>query len=395
MKQITDEGIRNQQKYSLKPAVDKPYVEQAIHFILHKMDENLAAFTKFFPGPVSFGNIYKPTENTDWTTSFWTGMLWLAYEVTGDPKYRRVAEIQLQSFRARVVNRIGTDTHDLGFLYTLSCMAAFKLTGSEQAKETTLMAAELLTERYYDKAGILQAWGDLNDPSQRGRMIIDCLMNLPLLYWASDVTGDQKFRSMAYSHAKQAAKYIVREDASCYHTFYMEPQTGEPIGGKTCQGFSDDSSWARGQAWAIYGFPLSYIYTGDESFLDIAVKMANYFINRLPQDDVCYWDLIFTQGSQERDSSSAAIAACGLLELSKHLPVTHPNRTIYENAALKIIESLTEGYTTRTHPNSNGILLHGVYNRPGYCGVDECCIWGDYFYFEALVRLQKEWNLYW
>jgi unsaturated chondroitin disaccharide hydrolase len=200
---------------------------------------------------------------------------------------------------------------------------------------------------------------------------------------------------MAYSHARQAARHIIREDASCYHTFYMDTQTGEPLGGKTCQGFSDDSSWARGQAWAVYGFPLSYDYSGDEGFLEIAVKMANYFLNRLPDDDVCYWDLIFTDGDQERDSSSAAIAACGLLELSKHLPLTQAYRAFYENASLKIIQSLTERYTTKNSPHSNGLLLHGVYNKPGSCGVDECCIWGDYFYFEALVRLWKSWKLYW
>lgn len=395
MKQIKDEGIRNQQKYRNKPDASKPYIEQAMHFVLQKIDENLITFTESFPGPVSNNNAYSPTGNTDWTTSFWTGLLWLAYEVTGDPKYRKVAEIHLKSFRRRIEKRIGTDTHDLGFLYTLSCMAAFKLTGSEQAKETALMAAKLLTERYYEKAGIIQAWGNLNDPAQQGRMIIDCLMNLPLLYWASDVTGDNKYRNMAYSHAQQAAKHIVREDASCFHTFYMDTHTGMPIGGKTCQGYSDDSSWARGQAWAIYGFPLSYIYTGDETFLQIAAKMANYFLNRLPDDDVCYWDLVFTDGDQERDSSSAAIAACGLLETAKHLPLSNPCRTLYENAALKIILSLTDKYTSRDLTNSNGILLHGVYNKPGSCGVDECCIWGDYFYFEALVRLWKDWELYW
>ncbi len=395
MKPVMDEGIREQQKFSDKPDMDKPHLEQAMQYILQKIDENLAVFTESFPGPVSTNNVYSPTDNTDWTTSFWTGMLWLAYEVSGDPKYRKVAEIQIKSFRSRIENRIGTDTHDLGFLYTLSCMAAYKLTCDVQAKESALMAAELLIGRYYDKAGIIQAWGDLNDPAQRGRMIIDCLMNLPLLYWASDVTDDKKYRNMAYNHARQAAKYIVREDASCYHTFYMDTQTGEPIGGKTCQGFSDDSSWARGQAWAIYGFPLSYVYTADESFLEIAFKMANYFLNRLPDDNVCYWDLIFTEGEQERDSSSAAIAACGLLELIKHLPQTHLYRTLYQNAAIKIILSLTDKYTTKESPDSNGILLHGVYNKPGSCGVDECCIWGDYFYFEALVRLWKEWKLYW
>ncbi len=123
--------------------------------------------------------------------------------------------------------------------------------------------------------------------------------------------------------------------------------------------------------------------------------MANYFLNRLPQDCICCWDLIFTGGTQERDSSAAAIAACGLLELSKHLPLEDIMKKIYENAAVNIVKSLAEGYTSITDPKSNGILLHAVYSKPDGKGVDECNIWGDYFYFEALVRLMKEWKTYW
>lgn len=395
MKQVRDEGVKLPDKYLNAPKITKEYCENAIKFVLQKIDGNLVEFENSYPAPSSVNNIYPAIHNTDWTSSFWTGMLWLAYEVTGDEKYRRIAETQLKSYKERIEEKICTDTHDLGFLYSLSCVAAYKLTGNEEAKETALKAAELLMTRYFHKAGIIQAWGDLTDPDNRGRMIIDCCMNLPLLYWATEMTGDKKYYEAACNHVNQAAGHIVREDASSYHTFYMDVETGEPKYGKTAQGYSDNSCWSRGQAWGIYGFTLSYINNSDWKLIELGKKITNYFLNRLPEDYVCYWDLIFTEGNEERDSSAAAIAACGLLEMSKHLPLTDEYRKIYENAALNMIKSLTEEYTSVSCPESNGILLHAVYAKPDGKGIDECNIWGDYFYFEALVRLIKDWKPYW
>ena len=395
MKDIKDERIKHPERYSAQRTISKIFCETAIQYVLKKIDENLEPFTHKFPAPASQNNLYPAIENTDWTASFWTGMLWLAYEVTGDDKYRKVAEIHVESFRKRLQEKIAIDTHDLGFLYTLSCMAAYKLIGDADAKATALKAADALITRYFEQAGIIQAWGDLTDPAQRGRMIVDCLMNLPLLYWASQVTGNGGYYDIAYSHARQTATYIIREDASTFHTFYMDVETGAPKYGKTAQGYSDDSCWARGQAWAIYGFPLSYRYTKDWRFIELAKKLTNYFLNRLPADHVCYWDLIFTEGTEERDSSAAAIAACGLLELARHLPLSDPHKRLYENAALKMVHALAQHYTTVTCPSSNGVLLHAVYSKPDNKGVDECCIWGDYFYFEALMRLHQDWQLYW
>lgn len=392
---VRDEGIKQLQKFSVRPEFGKEDCEKAIAYILEKIDRNLDTFTYKFPDSASINNVYPAIDNVEWTSSFWTGMLWLAYEVTGEEKYRKVAEIHLDSFKKRIEEKIEVNHHDLGFLYTLSCVAAFKLTGNEEARRTALKAADHLITRYCEKAGIVQAWGDMQDPNQRGRMIIDCCMNLPLLYWATEVTGDRNYRDIAQSHAKQAARYIVREDASTFHTFYMDVETGEPRFGKTHQGYSDDSCWSRGQAWGIYGFPLSYAYIHDGSLIELTKKLANYFLNRLPEDDVCYWDLIFTEGEEERDSSAAAITACGLLEMAKHMPLTDAYRRIYENAALRMVKSLAENYTTCSVPESNGILLHAVYGKPMNNGVDECNIWGDYYYFEALVRLIKDWKMFW
>lgn len=391
---IKDEGIKGRADYTRFELPPREYYQQAIQDILTKIDGNLEIFTDKVPAPASRNLVYEAIDNTYWTSSFWSGMLWLAYEISGAAKYRRVAEEQLNLHRRRLDEQIKIDTHDLGFLYTLSGVAAFKLTGNQEAKNLALKAAEHLTGRYWEKAGIIQAWSTMDDPEERGRMIIDCLLNLPLLYWASEVTGNTRYREIAYNHACQNARYIVREDASTFHTFYLDTETGQPIGGKTHQGFADGSCWARGQSWGIYGFPLSYRYTGDWKLIEVAKKLSNYFLNRLPEDKVPYWDL-FLDGGVERDSSAAAITACGLLELSRHLPLSDSTKRIYENAALSIIKSLTNHYTTKEVPDSNGVLLHGLQHKPKGLGVDECCIWGDYFYFEALVRVIKDWKPYW
>lgn len=392
---IKDEGI-TLEKYAVKPQLSKRTVEEAIRYVLTKIDESMAVFgATTFPKPASEGYVYGADPNIGWTPSFWTGMLWLAYEVTGDRKYRDIAEQSLATYQERLEKKVDVNTHDLGFLYSLSCVAAYKLTGNEEAKKTALQAADLLKQRYLDKAKIIQAWSSLDDPAERGRMIIDTNLNLPLLFWATEVTGDQSYHDIAYEHIKQSAKYLVREDASTFHTYYIDADTGEPIRGETHQGFADDSCWARGQAWGIYGLPLSYRYTGDWQLMETSEKLANYYLNRLPEDDVCYWDLIFTEGSEERDTSAAAIAVCGLLEHSRLLPLTHEYKSRYEHAALYQMKSLIENYTTKDMPHANGMLKEGVYAKSRNEGVNESCIWGDYYYFEALVRLIKDWKPYW
>lgn len=281
---VLDEGIKNKERFTHPPRLDKQTIEDAIRQVLKKIDANLYKYVDQFPSVNSFDLKYKTVDNVEWTCSFWTGMLWLAYEVTEDEKYLEVAKKNIESFKKRIEEKIETDTHDLGFLYTLSCVPAYKLTGDKEAREIALKAAEALYSRYNEKAKIIQAWGDLKDPEQQGRMIIDCNMNLPLLYWAALETGDKKYYEAARNHVEQAVKYIVRQDASTFHTYYMDTKTGNPKYGNTHQGFSDDSCWARGQAWGIYGFPLSYIYTKEDDLLDVAKRVTNYFLNRMPED---------------------------------------------------------------------------------------------------------------
>jgi unsaturated chondroitin disaccharide hydrolase len=188
----------------------------------------------------------------------------------------------------------------------------------------------------------------------------------------------------------------VRPDSTTYHTYYFDADTGEAKYGKTAQGAADESCWARGQAWAIYGFALSYAYTKDEKFLKTACELADYFIAHTPSDGVVYWDLAFGDGSgEEKDSSSSAIAACGLLEIARYLPKGE-QRLAYAQYAEATVRALADQYTSRDLPESNVLLLHGVYSKPGGAGVDEANLWGDYFYLEALLRLAKpDWKMYW
>lgn len=370
------------------------WLAEAMHYVKSKVNENLPKYSTVFPTSSSENLIYGEMGNKDWTEGFWTGILWLLYEDTNEEKYLSALETLLRTFQERLDQNIGLNTHDIGFLYSLSTLAGYKITGNEKALALSVRAADRLMERYSAKAQIIQAWENLEDPKEKGRMIIDCLMNLSLLYNISEITGEKKYKEAAEHHAKQAQKYLVREDYSTYHTYYMNVDTGEPIKGVTAQGYSDNSAWARGQAWGVYGFALSYAHTGDKTFLETASRIADYYLERLPEDFVPYWDLYFQEGDEYRDSSSAGILACGLLELSKHLPVLDPRKKEYEETAVQIVKSLFENYTTEKDL-SNGIIKHGVYAIPFHVGVDECCIWGDYFYVEALMRLRNVWNMYW
>jgi unsaturated chondroitin disaccharide hydrolase len=389
------ETLQRKELFSSDPQVSKETWEEAFRFAIHKVEENLLTFTDGYPAPASINNVYPKIANVEWTSSFYNGMLWLSYLHTKDVKFKLAAEATLSDYANRIDNQINTNTHDLGFLYILSCKAQYLVTGNEEAKKTALKAADLLMVRYSKTAHIIQAWGDLDDPNQKGRIIIDCLMNVPLLFWATEVTGNESYRTAAVNHINATRENIIREDDTTYHTFYFDTVTGKPLRGVTNQGYSDNSCWSRGQAWGIYGLALAYSYTQDTGCLTDAKRLANHFLNNLGNDLICYWDLIFTQGKEERDSSAAAIAACGLLLLAKHLDDGDAYKAIYHSAALHIMKSLSENYTSISDANSNGILLHAVYGKPHNSGVDECNIWGDYFYMEALSQMLDSTPLFW
>jgi unsaturated chondroitin disaccharide hydrolase len=389
------ETIKEPAKFNLSAELTPSFLQNAIDDALKKVKSNINFFGDSYPEPSSKQGTYKKIANDEWTSGFWSGQLWLAYELSNDAVFLDSGLAQIDSYSKRINNREQVDHHDLGFLYSLSCIASYKNTGNSEAKAAAILAADCLLERYLEPAGIIQAWGDLNDPNEAGRMIIDCNLNLPLLYWASEETGDLRYKEAANSHIRQSLRYLVREDASTFHTYFLDTITGEALRGATHQGFSDDSCWSRGQAWGMSGFPLVYRFYPAPALIEQACRVTNYFLNRLPEDLVCYWDLDFTDGDQPRDSSSAAIAVCGILELLKSLPLNDPDRKTYEAAAKSIMVSLINNYTSDKHSPGNGLIEHGVYHQPNNVGVDEYCIWGDYFYLEALTRFKQTWEPYW
>ena len=395
IKKIHVEPINRKAEYEAAGFLTREEVTAAMDRVADQVRCNMEYFGTRFPSSATRNQTYGVIYNIEWTDGFWTGLLWLCYEYTGDDAFKNLALKNVDSFLNRVEKRIELDHHDLGFLYSLSCVAGYKLTGSAEGRKAGLLAADKLMERFQEKGGFIQAWGELG-ARDNYRLIIDCLLNIPLLHWAFLETGNPVYRNAAVRHYEAACNNVIRDDASAYHTFYFDPGTGEPLKGVTRQGYSDDSAWARGQAWGIYGIPLNYRYVKDDSAFNLFQGMTNYFLNRLPEDQVCYWDLIFTDGSnQSRDSSAAAIGVCGIHEMLKYLPEVESDKNTYRHAMHCILRSLMERYTAPEIKPGNPVLLHGVYSWHSGKGVDEGNIWGDYYYMEALMRFYKDWNLYW
>jgi unsaturated chondroitin disaccharide hydrolase len=380
--------------------MEKDMIDAAIENALGILYSDLKDFTEKFQGSNSLGGFYPQTENVEWTTGFLTGEYWLAYELTSDEAFKKSALVQVDSFLDRIEKKIDVANHDMGFLYTPSCVAAYKLTKSETAKKAALLAADNLIARFQEKGQFIQAWGELGSKDNY-RLIIDCLLNLPLLYWATEVTGNEIYADIAKRHTKTSLANLLRKDNSTYHTHFFATETGLPTVGVTHQGYRDGSAWARGQAWGVYGTALAYRFTEDPSCIDSFKKVTDFFLAHLPKDSVPYWDLSFDDGSTEpKDSSAASIAVCGILEMLPYLEAVDAKK--YKEAADSMLASLIENYAVKDTTQSNGLLLHGVYAKSSPYnpirkdrGVDECTTWGDYFYLEALTRSKLDWHPYW
>lgn len=387
------ESIHNPERFLGKLSLD--LVNKAIAEAVKKVEHNIIELGETFPTSSTVNGSYASSKNVEWTTGFWTGILWLCYENTGNDEFKKLAEKNVISFKKRIDNKIDVNNHDLGFMYIPSCVAAYKLTGNKIAKQAALEAADQLANRYNPLGRFIQAWGN-KGAANNYRLIVDALMNIPLLQWASRETNNDKYAQIANNHFETTLKYAVRTNGSAYHTFFFDNKTGSPLGGKTRQGYSDDSSWARGQAWLIYGTALNYRYLRTKEVASNYEAVTNYFLNRLPKDYVTYWDLIFSDGSyQAKDSSSAAIAVCGMDEMS-HLKPELKENSIYLNAQNIILKSLIENYTKQESQGIIPLINHGVYSWHSGHGIDEGTIWGDYYYLEALTRFKnKSWRSYW
>ncbi|GLX66657.1 glycoside hydrolase family 88 protein [Paenibacillus glycanilyticus] len=345
---------------------------------------------------INSSNQYELIENEGWTEGFWPGILWLSYEYSGNGIYREAAVKTVNSLRNRLQNNWSLDHHDIGFLYSLSSKAQWIVEGNEDARQAAIQAADVLMKRWRGNMNILQAWGREGDPDNGGRIIIDCLMNLPLLHWAYKQTGNESYREVADKHTEASRRYLVRGDDSSYHTFWFDPATGDSHRGGTHQGYKDGSTWTRGQAWGIYGFALAYRYLQKPEYLETAKRLAVYFADRIPEDGVVYWDFDAPQVPEtKRDSSASAIAACGMLEVCGFLSDSDPAYNKLMQAVNRSIEGLANDYSTKEEDGAEGLLNRGSYSVRSGSSPDDYTIWGDYFYLEALMRLEKGIPGYW
>jgi len=380
----------------------KPFTEldEAISCALRQTDCALEHLQGKFKYSNSEHLWYPLSENVEWTTGFWSGELNLAYELSGDKRYLNAVEQQIPGWMGRIVRHIDTEHHDMGFLYSPSCVGFYKLTGDKEAREAALLAADNLCGRFQEKGQFIQAWGPLG-AKENYRLIIDCLLNLPLLFWATEETGDGHYRNIALKHLHTALALVLRPDDSTYHTYFFDPESGKPTYGRTAQGYRDGSAWARGQAWGVYGSALAYRETKDERTLDVFHRTLAFFLDHLPSSVIPYWDFDFTEGSTEpRDTSSLAIVVCGMLEMATDIPTGEESRTLADLAS-RLTGVLYREAAVKDPAVSDGQLLHGTYarkspfNTVNNRGVDECNTWGDYYYVEALRRLKGKWDPYW
>lgn len=364
-----------------------PLAESLIQTALKRVTRNSQLFGDQFPN-YSHTTEYGLNPNNNWVAGFWPGMLWLAYAHTQDDRLRDCAINLLPSFERRLDENIHIN-HDMGFLFMLSARAQFGLAHDQAAADLTLRAADVLLGRFRQKGQYIQAWGPVGEERRGGQMIMDTMMNLPLLFWASQHTGDGRYREAALAHAKTMARYNIRPDGSTYHTYFFDQATGAPLRGETHQGAADESLWARGQAWGICGYAMAAESVGqlaaDRSFfIETARRLAQKFMAELPDDAVPPWDFWLPDGwPNHRDSSAGSIALVGMLRLAQADPDNSPEYVAY---AQRLFNGLVE-HCWDSRPEAQGLLLHGASHVPKGLWMDSYLIYGDFFMLEALCML--------
>jgi unsaturated chondroitin disaccharide hydrolase len=319
--------------------------------------------------------------NTDWTCGFPAGSFWFLYEFTEDEFWKKTAEentVKLEGVQFR------TNTHDLGFMVFCSYGNAYRITKNEDYKKVIIEASETLIKRFNPNTGAIRSW---DFGSWQYPVIVDNMMNLEMLFWASEVTGDQKYRDIAVSHADVTLENHFRDDWSSVHVVSYDTITGEPLEKQTHQGLNDESAWARGQAWGFYGYVMCYRETGDERYLGAAENIGDFLLQNLPEDKVFYWDFNDPKiPDAPRDASAAAITASALFELS----TLSEKGDVYLQAARQIMESLSsEKYRATGGANGGFLIKHSVGNLPRSSEIDVAINYADYYYLEALKRQQE------
>jgi len=367
-----------------------PQVEPALALCIEKTRANIrrladepkacawATDGNYFGFPEGFYDI------SNWTTSFLTGMALLAWRQTGEETFLEQVQRLAPHYRRKVFERDRDTMHDLGFLYSLYSIALYKLTGEQAHRETGLRAAEVLAGRFEPRGQYIRAWGRMEEKESEyaGLAIIDSMMNLPLLFWATAESGNERYRDIAVQHADTTLRCFVRPDGSVFHAYRFDPQTGLPLGPDNYCGCSVESHWARGAAWAIYGFVLSYGYAREPRYLEASLKLARKFVARLDGDSVPPWDFDLPPEEKPlRDSSAAAIALCGFQELLKHRPDEAPLA-----AAQRMLARLCSQEYLDSDPSCPGLLRKAQVGDGLGQARNVYASWGDYFLMEALSR---------
>lgn len=321
-----------------------------------------------------------------WCSGFFPGVLWYLYEDSKDPLLKEYAE----EYTSRVEReKHTTNNHDVGFMVYCSFGNGLRIAGTDSYNEVLLTGAKSLSTRFKPEVGLIQSWG--KSKKWTYPVIIDNMMNLELLMWASNKSGDPYFAKIAKSHADKTIQEHYRPDYSCYHVVSYDPTTGRPEKKQTAQGYSDESSWARGQAWGLYGYTMMYRETGNSSYLEQAKQIAAFLMNHpnMPVDKVPYWDFNAPETpNAPRDASTASIMASALIELSQLEKSKMAKK--YRRYAEDQLRSLTAPeYLAEVGTNGNFVLKHSTGSLPGNSEVDVPLTYADYYYIEALLRLKK------
>ncbi len=331
-------------------------------------------------------DIFKTNTNW-WCNGFWGGLNYMLYAYTKNEEYLKTAN-RNEEIMDGALKKYEKLDHDLGFMWHIMSGANYKLTGDKTSKTRNFFAAATLSSRYIIDAGFIRAW---NREAAKNYSIIDCLMNLPLLYWASDETGDDRFKRIAMAHADMSICDHLRDDGSVVHIVEHDRETATVRATHGGQGYCVGSSWSRGQAWGLYGFVLSYIHTKEERYLNAAKQVANYFIANCCDDWLPRIDFRAPAEPVYYDSTAGACAACGLIELGKLLPENEGG--MYMNAAVNILHAMTDKFCnfddSCDHMLGFGSVRYpvpGVYDE-AKAGVHKSIIYGDYFYTEAILKL--------
>lgn len=360
--------------------VDQVYWEEQKARLQSKVNSMIEQLGDKCPHVAKSDGVYDNTQTDWWTSGFWPGILWIMYEITGEEHYKQAAWPWDERIERWLINPSQELHHDVGFQFLPTAVVKYELTGDTDGYRRGMQAANFLAGRYNTEGQFIRAWNF----DKIGWAIIDCMMNLSLLFWASRESGDPRYKHIAIRHTDTVLKYFLREDGSVNHIVSFNPETGEFIEALGGQGFGPDSAWSRGASWALYGLANAYRNTGDQRYLDGAKRAANYFIASLPDDHVPLWDFRTESAEGEpKDSSAGAIAASGLLEIARHVSVNEAR--LYRGKAERIIRSLTECYMAGE--GHEAILLHGTGYKPAGQNIDVSLIYGDYFYVEAIAKL--------